>query len=205
MTDRLITGSKSLVSPFNAIAVRASAGSAALRAAGCVLGCCCLIALAAHVRIPLPGTDVPMTLQLLAVLLTGFALSPGKAVAATVLYLALGVAGLPVFAPGSAGLFGPTGGYIAGFVVAGWLIARLRGDVGAGFYRLLIAGLTGTASVFVVGVAWRVLWFGGDVQLAAATGLVPFIPKAVVELFLALAVVTALRHRRRNFAARTAL
>ena len=69
--------------------------------AGCLLMCVCT----ALVRIPVPGTDVPMTLQLLAVLVVGFSMSPWRAAAAMALYVACGAAGLPVFA-GSGGLAG---------------------------------------------------------------------------------------------------
>src|SRR3990170_493846 len=66
-----------------------------------VLGFCFLAAVAAQVRVPVPGTEVPMTLQLLAVLVTGLTLSPTVAAAALSAYLLLGTAGLPVFSPGS--------------------------------------------------------------------------------------------------------
>src|SRR5438128_11559623 len=82
------------------------------RAAAVVLGAT-LVAAAAQISIPLPGTPVPMTLQPLAVLLVGGLLGPGLGSSALILYLALGAAGLPVFTPygvpGLARLLGPTG------------------------------------------------------------------------------------------------
>ncbi|UCE58852.1 MAG: biotin transporter BioY [Phycisphaerales bacterium] len=172
------------------------------RVAASVLGCCALIALGAQVRVPIPGTDVPMTLQLLAVLLTGFALPPARAMCATLLYLACGAAGLGVFVPGSAGVVGPTGGYLVGFVVAAWLLSVLKGGSRSGFFRLLAAGAVGCLAVFVLGIAWRTFWFAGDVRLAIVTGLLPFAGKAVVELLLATTMVTAVRGLRRVGAGR---
>jgi len=88
------------------------------------------VALAAQISVPLPGTPVPMTLQPLAVLLVGGLLGARLGATSMVLYLALGIAGLPVFTPtvplfGIARLLGPTGGYLLAYPVAafavGWL------------------------------------------------------------------------------------
>src|SRR3989442_3017821 len=74
-----------------------------------------LVAVAAQLALPLPGTPVPMTLQPLAVLLVGGLLGPSLGAASMILYLALGAVGLPGFTPyglpGIAPLIGPTRGY----------------------------------------------------------------------------------------------
>lgn len=172
----------------------------ALAPAASVLACSFLLALGAYVRVWVPGTDVPMTLQVLAVLLTGFALTPRRAVAATLLYLVCGAAGLPVFAS-SAGLAGSTAGYLVGFVVGAWLVSALKGKRDAGSARLLLAGAVGVAAIFALGIAWRLLarligLAGGDLWLAVTTGLVPFVGKAVVELLLAVTLVGSIRRLR---------
>jgi biotin transport system substrate-specific component len=149
-----------------------------------------LIAFGAQVRIPFPGSDVPYTLQSLAVLVTGLTLAPSAAAAATILYLACGVAGLPVFTPGSAGLFGATGGYLFGFAFAALTISLVRGP-STSTVRLIVAGSTGLVVLFACGLAWRYVYaiiFGLDAGALLATGVVPFIPKAIVELLLAVAL-----------------
>lgn len=156
---------------------------------GCVVG----VAVAAQVRIPVPGTDVPLTLQSLAVLLCGYWLAPRLVVAGLLAYLALGAAGMPVFSPGSAGLAGGTGGYLVGFVVGAWLVSRLKGDVRASVLRLLMAGTAGTLAIFGCGLIWRFVFFGGDATFAVMTGLVPFAAKAVVQLGVAVSLVLAVR------------
>src|SRR5207249_2971433 len=94
-----------------------------LRRAGAIILGAALVAVAAQVSIPLPGTPVPLTLQPLAVLLVGGLLGPALGAASMILYLALGAAGLPVFTPyglpGLARLIGPTGGYLLAYPVAG--------------------------------------------------------------------------------------
>ena len=178
--------------PEGARAVRSTRQSTAM-IFGSVLGFFLLVTLAAQVRVPVPGTDVPMTLQMLGVLLAGLMLSPNQAVAALSAYLVLGTAGLPVFSPGSTGLWGPTGGYLAGFIPAAWLMSVLRGRGDTGVSRLFGAGAVGVAVVFVFGIGWRIAWLAGDWRLALLTGLLPFALKAMVELCLAVALVLSIR------------
>ena len=166
-----------------------------------VLAFAVLTAFGAQVRIPVPGTDVPYTLQSLAVLVTGFTLSPIRAAGAMILYLGCGAAGLPVFSPDSGGLLGATGGYLYGFVFAAITISLLRGQSNS-TARLLLAGLTGMAVVFACGLAWRLVYamiLTLDAGSLLATGVVPFIPKAIVELLLAVAIASVSnRYREGN-------
>src|SRR2546421_12325800 len=99
------------------------------RVVAVVLGAA-LVAVAAQVSIPLPGTPVPMTLQPMAVLLVGGLLGARLGALSMILYLAMGAAGLPGFTPtvpliGVARLFGPTGGYLLAYPVAAWAVGAL--------------------------------------------------------------------------------
>jgi len=156
-----------------------------------------LVALGAQVRVPVPGTDVPMTLQLPAVVLIGFSLTASRAAASMVSYITLGAAGVPVFAPGSLGLIGPTGGYLVGFVLAAWLVALLRGQGEPGAVRLAVAGTAGAAMVLGLGVLWRLVWVTGDVGTAVMTGFVPFWWKALIEVALIVTVTVGARSAHR--------
>jgi biotin transport system substrate-specific component len=188
------------VKPATALAIAAPSRSVSWSAFAGVLGCSVLVAIGAQVRIPVPGTEVPMTLQSLAVLLTGFALRPSRAAAAMLLYIVGGAAGLPLFAPGSLGVLGPTGGYLLGFVPAAWLVSVLRGGSTASYLRLLLAGAAGTVVIFALGALWpwRAALYGGDAAAALMTGLMPFAAKAVVQLFLAASLVVSVRGLRRD-------
>lgn len=134
-----------------------------------------------------------MTLQSLAVLLTGFALTPLCALIAMVLYLACGVAGLGVFSPGSLGFVGPSGGYILGFVLGAWLISLIKGNCRAGTTRLFLAGMAGTIAMFGIGFLWLIPWCGGNLSIAFSQGVLPFIPKAVIQLVFAVMAVVSIR------------
>src|SRR5216117_1806397 len=140
------------------------------RAAAVVLGAL-LVAGAAQVSIPLPGTPVPMTLQPMAVLLVGGLLGPQLGALSLILYLAMGAAGLPVFTPtvplfGIARLLGPTGGYLLAYPVAAWAVGAL---VSPG--RGPGVGLPWVGRVALGVLAGLVLiHLGGLAQLAIITG-----------------------------------
>jgi len=154
-----------------------------------------LVALAAQLAVPLPGTPVPMTLQPLAVLLVGGLLGPRLGASSLVLYLLLGAVGLPVFtpvgAPGLARLFGPTGGYLLAFPVAaalvGWVTERRRGWLG------LVAGpLLGMLAIHAGGLA-QLLVLSGSARAAMAAGLLPF---AAGDALKVIAAALALQRTR---------
>ncbi|WP_324669796.1 biotin transporter BioY [Geochorda subterranea] len=129
-----------------------------------------LTAALAQVTIPLPFTPVPVTLQVLGVLLAALALPPGAAALSQVAYLALGAAGLPVFAGFGAGahhLAGPTGGYLWGFVLAAPISSALFRMGRSAPGRLPAAARAAVASAAGVAVIYAL----GVTQLAAVTGL----------------------------------
>ena len=105
-----------------AIVAGVSSRSGLAAAAAGVIGFALLTALGAAVRIPLPFTPVPITLQTLFVLLAGVTLGPRLGAASMAFYLLLGTAGYHVFAGsercGLQTIFGPTGGYLLGFLLA---------------------------------------------------------------------------------------
>ncbi len=145
------------------------------------------VALLAQVRIPLPFTPVPITGQTFAVLLVGAALGAGRGAAALMLYLTMGLGGLPVFAGGAAGfahLTGPTGGYLIGFVLAAYVIGRMaeRGlerTIRTSFLPFLV----GTAIIYLAGVSWLALYIG--LPAAVEKGLLPFLIGDALKLLLA--------------------
>lgn len=175
--------------------------------AGTIAGGSVAVALAAQCRLPVPGTDVPMTLQPLAVLLVGYLLEPIPAAAAVAMYLFVGICGLPVFAS-SGGYLGPTSGYLVGFVIGAGLVSVVRSGGNQGTLRRLLAGVLGMTVIFGAGSLWRLalaLWFTDyDVpwRLALTGGVVPFVPKAIIEVLLATGLVAWVRRRRLPASAR---
>ena len=142
-----------------------------------------LTALGAHVAVPLGITPVPMTLQTLFVLLAGALLGPVAGASSQLLYLCLGVAGVPVFAMGGAGLpwlLGPTGGDLMAFPLAAALVGWISGSEGRAL-RTAVALVVGSAVIFVMGAGWLsvVTDLGPGALFAAAVQ--PFLVGAVVK------------------------
>ena len=149
-----------------------------------------------------PVGAAPITLQTFAVLFTGAALGANRGLLAVLLYLAVGAAGLPVFAGGSAGLApfaGPTVGYLVGFPLAAWLtgfiVRRLPRRNVALFTVLIFVAALVSEIVFIYplgigGLMWRA---GMDFPSAFALNLT-FVPLDLVKTALA-AIVAAPVHR----------
>jgi biotin transport system substrate-specific component len=157
-----------------------------------------LVAASAQIVVPLPLSPVPMTLQPLAVLVVGGLLGAAQGTAALVLYLALGVLGLPVFAGGGSGiarLLGPTGGYLLAFPIAAALTGALAGE-GGSVLRVLLACALGMVVIHIGGVAQLAL-LGGDPGLALRIGFVPFLTGDLLKVGLAAAGILAVGPRLR--------
>ena len=159
-----------------------------------------VVALSAQVVVPVPFSPVPMTLQPLAVLAVGGLLGGASGLVALVLYLALGVLGLPVFAPGGLPgvlrLIGPTGGYLLAFPVAAGLTGIMAGRALASrltvnaVMGVLLACALGMVVIHLGGVAQLAL-LGGDPSLAFRIGFVPFFTGDLLKIGLAAALILA--------------
>ena len=158
-----------------------------------------VVALAAQVVVPVPFSPVPMTLQPLAVLAIGGLLGAAGGLSALVLYLLLGILGLPVFAAGGSGawhLLGPTGGYLLAFPIAaavtGGLVRPATASPGSvngwALLRVLLACALGMAIIHVGGVAQLAL-LGGNPAVAFRVGFVPFLTGDLLKIGLAAALI----------------
>ncbi|MGH7469295.1 MAG: biotin transporter BioY [Longimicrobiales bacterium] len=156
-----------------------------------------LTALSARMALPLPGTDVPVTLQTLIVMLSGALLGPYLGAAAQLMYLLAGALGLPVFAMGAglAYLFGPTGGYLLAFPLAAALTGLLSGQKHApGFLRAALAMII--ASVLILMVGWAQLTLlRGNASAAFQMGVLPFLVGDILKVTLGALIATRLRPR----------
>jgi len=159
-----------------------------------------LIAAGTFIAVPLPFSPVPIVLQNLFALLSGLLLGPALGAAAVATYLVVGAIGAPVFAGASGGFvhfFGPTGGYLAGYllsaVVAGFVAGRPRSDWKTALVRIALAALLGFLAVYVPGVLRLKAVIGADWPKALAVGFLPFIAGDLVKAAIAVAVAPRLR------------
>jgi biotin transport system substrate-specific component len=150
--------------------------------------------------IPVGGLGVPITLQTLAVMLTGLALGPGRAFAAVGLHTLLGLAGLPIFSGGRSGLgilAGPSAGYVIAFPLAaaavGWMAAVIiRRTVK--FRAVFLFAAAMVASIVLIhglGIAGMMVNAKLDFAKAFLADL-PFYPGDIIKNVLAVAVAIAL-------------
>lgn len=143
-------------------------------------------AVCAQISFRLWFSPIPVTLQVMTVILSGLVLGSRWGAICQLQYLAMGAMGLPVFAEfkgGPMAFVGPTGGYLLGFVlaafVAGWVFERLDGRKIAAW----CGGIAGIMAIYLFGAMWLSVWLsvaGGQSASAAihnawVLGIVPFI------------------------------
>ena len=138
-----------------------------------------LISVLSQVSIPLPVSPVPITLQTFAVYLTGAVLGSRKGTLALIIYILIGIFGMPVFSQGKSGLpvlVGPTGGYIFGFVLAVFLIGKMieKSDR-ITFFRSFSAILAGLVIIYTLGVVQLKFVLGLSLMEALAMGALPYL------------------------------
>jgi biotin transport system substrate-specific component len=156
-----------------------------------VVGASLFVAVCARVTLPLPFTPVPLTLQNFGVLLVGLTLGSRRGFAALALYLAEGMAGLPVFNPtgpgGVAQLIGPTGGFLLAYPVvagiAGWVMENGRPT----FARAATASAAAEVALFASGLSWLVI-LTHSLSQAIRWGLYWFVFAEVIKIMMASAL-----------------
>lgn len=161
--------------------------------------------LAPH-TIYLPISPVGITLGTFLVYLTGFLLGPRLGSISILLYLLLGMVGLPVFSGymcGAAVLFGPTGGYLIGYIFCGWIVGFLSGKGRGGKWlivRFVFAAVLGAAALYLVGTVWFLLVYtkGTTVSDALAKCVIPFLPLESVKIVVSAVLASALQKVRRE-------
>ena len=165
-----------------------------------------LVALCAHVSLPLYFTPVPLTLQTLAVILVGLTLGPGLGCSAMVLYLAEGAMGLPVFSPqgpgGIAQLLGPTAGFLFSYPIAAAVagsVVRVVPVSRSQFPVAVLAGIAASVVIFSMGAGWIATLLHLSPAAAWHLSVAPFLPGEALKIIAAAAAYVALRRWRRRF------
>jgi len=147
--------------------------------------------------ISIPIYPVPLTLQTLFTLLAGMTLGSIMGALSQIIYVLLGVVGLPVFAGFKAGigiLFGPTGGFLFGFIFSAYIIGKLielKKEKNIFYYFLV--GFLGIVIIYFIGVIQLALVTGIGIKRALLIGALPFLPGDILKIIAASSIIYKLK------------
>lgn len=163
-----------------------------MTAVTCILG---------PISVPLPISPVPISLTVLAVCLTAYVLGPKLGTISFLVYLLLGMAGLPVFSGFTGGihkLAGPTGGYLIGFLfmlpIAGWFVEHFDGKP----VPSVIGMILGNTVLYVFGTVWLAHQASLTFMEALAAGVLPYVLVDLAKIAAATAIGIQLRRAVRK-------
>lgn len=155
-------------------------------------------AFGAYIRIPIPGTPVPITLQTFFVVLSGAVLGWRLGLFSQAGYIFLGAIGLPVFqgyASGVAHIFGPTGGYLIGFMAASFLTGKILEKESRNLFKITASFAAGNVLLYALGTLWLMLIYRISLVNAIAIGVLPFVTIELAKIFLAAVLYSKISHR----------
>ena len=144
----------------------------------------------------IPIGPVPISLTNLVIYFSLFILGTKKGTISYLIYLLIGLVGIPVFSSFTSGpgkLFGPTGGYLIGFIplalIAGFFINHFRNKKALCFLGMIL----GTAVCYALGTAWLAVQAHMGFQAALMAGVIPFLPGDFIKMILALLIAPQIR------------
>lgn len=157
-----------------------------------------MTALGAYVRVPIPFTPVPITLQTFFVILSGAFLGKKLGLFTQASYIGLGVLGMPIFQGygfGLAHLAGPTGGYLVGFAVGAFLVGALLDKKETSFAYIAFSMFAGIIVIYFLGLSWLMISLKLNLTTALSFGFFPFLPGAILKFIAATMIYQKLKPR----------
>ncbi len=156
--------------------------------AALVIGGTVVVSAAAQVVIPLWFTPVPLSLSTFGVLMVGAALGPGRAAASLLLYAALGLAGVPVFAGFTSGFASVSFGYVLGYILAAVAVGALaRRSADRRVVTAALMAVVGSSLVYAAGVPWLIVSLNVGWREGLTLGVLPFLVGDVLKAVAAAA------------------
>lgn len=169
------------------ISVRATVFVAVMAAVMCVFA-----------PLSIPAGAVPLSLATLAVYLDGALLGRAKGCAAVVVYILIGLVGVPVFSGfigGFAAVTGITGGYIIGYIPCAYITALFTQRFGGRIWAMAAGMALGTLALYAFGTAWYMLLTGAEIAAALAACVIPFLAGDALKIAAACALAVPLRKK----------
>ena len=165
---------------------------ALMAAVTCILG---------PLSLAIPISPVPISLTNLAVYFTVYVLDRKRGTISYLLYLLIGFAGVPVFSAFTGGpgkLFGPTGGYLIGFIFMAYICGFFIDKWPSKLYMHFIGMILGTAVCYLFGTVWLAYQAEMGFYAALGAGVIPFIPGDLVKIIIALIAGPVIRKQLRR-------
>lgn len=165
---------------------------ALMAAVTCILG---------PLSLAIPISPVPISLTNLAVYFTVYVLDRKRGTISYLLYLLIGLVGVPVFSAFTGGpgkLFGPTGGYLIGFIFMAYICGFFIDKWPSKLYMHFIGMVLGTAVCYLFGTVWLAYQAGMGFYAALGAGVIPFIPGDLVKIIIALIAGPVIRKQLRR-------
>ncbi|QUH20523.1 biotin transporter BioY [Alkaliphilus sp. B6464] len=150
--------------------------------------CTALLCISSYILLPLPFTPIMITAQTIVVNLIALILKPIHSFISILIFILLGAIGLPVFAGGIGGLgalFGPTGGFIIGFLFAAIAISYLKGKKINLVRYLLVTILIGMPITYLFGATYMSYVLNMGYMKTLQVAVIPFIVGDVIKATLA--------------------
>ena len=148
--------------------------------------------------ITFPISPVPFSLLSFMMYLSAYILGVKKGVISCILYICIGMTGMPVFSSFTGGIgkiLGPTGGYIVGYIfmtmICGWIIEKWTHK----YIMHIIGMILGTVVCYLIGTMWLSIQVEISIYAAIAVGVVPFIAGDVIKIVIASFIGPVLRKR----------
>lgn len=157
--------------------------------------CVAVLSASSYLVLPLPFTPIVLSLHTVIVNLIGLILKPKHAAYTILIYLLMGLIGLPVFSGGTAGagkLLGPTGGFYFGFLLAVIAISLLKGNKPKFLRYALVTILAGLPIQHLFAILFMCIHNGFNLKAALLSVSLPFIPGDVIKCLMASGVGVAL-------------
>lgn len=146
----------------------------------------------------LPIGIVPISLTNLAIYFSVYVLGQKKGTLSYIVYLFIGLVGLPVFSGFSGGftkLFGPTGGYLIGFIFMAFISGIFIDKFSTKIYMCFLGMILGTIVTYIFGTAWLAYQLNMTFNASLAVGVIPFIPGDIVKMVIALFIGPQIKKR----------
>ena len=160
--------------------------------------CVALLCISSYIIIPLPFSLASITAQTIVINLIGLIMLPKEAFITMFTFILLGACGLPVFSGGTGGigrLFGPTGGYLLGYLIAAVVISLLKGkEVNIKRY-LFITMIVGIPIIYLCGLTTMKIYMKGNLIQLLTASVFPFIPGDILKCILGSYIAVVLNKR----------